>query len=150
MQFIKRYKEMNTDLKLLFRDIIKELQNEIELVVVEEKNGEVNGVQFLSVTATRSNIPKNLVGSLREVIVTITGDPVDYLIELHTGSWLGNLEPNNHAKKILGPAIGAVACGNSGILASEYERHLKTKLKELVIKNSKSEYSPDKIEILTY
>jgi len=147
MPFVRRYKEMNTDLKALYRDIVKELQNEKELNIVEEKNGEVNNVPFMSVTATRSSIPQMLMGSLREVTVTITGEPEDYLIELHTGAWLSNLVmPYASASIVLGPAVGALAGGAAGLMAVEYGRKLKNEIKDLVKKHSKSEYSSERVE----
>jgi hypothetical protein len=126
---------------------VAELKNEKELNIVEEKNGEVNGVPFMSVTATRSSIPKMLMGSLREVTITITGNKDDYLIELHTGAWLSNLViPYTSASLLLGPAVGAVAGGTAGLLALEYGRKLKNRIKELVKKNSKAEYTSEKVE----
>jgi hypothetical protein len=85
MPFVRRYKDMNTDLDALYKDVVKELQNEKELNIGKELKGDVNGVPFISVTANRASIPKMVTGTLREVTVTITGEKNDYLIEMHTG-----------------------------------------------------------------
>jgi hypothetical protein len=85
MPFVRRYKDMNTDLDALYKDVVKELQNEKELNIGKELKGDVNGVPFISVTANRASIPKMVTGTLREVTVTITGEKNDYLIEMHIG-----------------------------------------------------------------
>ena len=147
MPFVRRYKDMNTDLEALYKDVVKELQNEKELNVAKELKGDVNGVPFMSVTANRSSIPKLVTGTLREVTVTITGEKNDYLIEMHTGEWFSNLAmPYMGASILVGPLAGLAAAGATGLIAAQYGRKLKTKIKELVKKHSKAEYSDEKVE----
>jgi hypothetical protein len=147
MPFVRRYRDIETDLDGLFKDIVQELQNVKELNVVKEMNGDVNGLPFKSVTATRSSVPRTLLGTLREVTVTVTGTPSDYIIELHTGEWLNNvILPGAGGIMIAGPLGGVAWAGTTGLLAVEYQRKLKNRIKELVKKNSKKEYTADKVE----
>lgn len=147
MPFVRRYKHLGTDLEKLYKDIIAEIIKEPKLNIVTEMKGEVNGVPMMSVTASRSNIPTMLVGTLREITFTITGTPDDYLIEMHVGEWLGNLIlPHTDAILLIGPLTGLAAAGSSQLLAATYGREMKLKIKELVKKHSKSDYTDDKIE----
>jgi len=149
MPFIRRYKDLNTDLDSLYKDIVKELQNEKELNIGKELKGDVNKVPFMSVTAYRSSIPKLVTGTLREVTVTITGKANDYLIEMHTGEWFSNLAmPYLGASIPVGPLAGLAAAGTTGLMATQYGRKLKNTIKTLVKKHSKAEYSDEKVETL--
>lgn len=147
MVLVRRYKNLDTNLKALYKDIVSELQNEKELNVGTELSGDVNGMPFMSVTAQRASMPKALTGTLREVTVTISGKPNDYLIEMHTGAWLSNLiAPGTGGFLIAGP-VGAVAAGGAtALFAVNYRRKMKNRLKELVKKHSKKPYSDDKVE----
>jgi len=91
MPFVKRYMNLSTDLDSLYKGIVKELQDTEGLNVVNQLKGEINGRPFRSVTAVRESIPRAFVGALREVAVTITGEPDDFLLEVHTGAWFSNL-----------------------------------------------------------
>jgi hypothetical protein len=147
MPFVRRYQDLNTNLDALYKSIKKELQNNKELNIASELSGDVNGVPFKSVTASRASIPRVFVGGLREVTITITGKPEDYLIELHTGAWLSNmLVPGTGALLIAGPFAGAAAAGATGLYAVNYQRTLKNKIKDLVKKHSTKEYTADKVE----
>lgn len=147
MPFVRRYKDMNTSLDALYKDIVKELQNEKELNIGRELKGDVNGVPFMSVTAQRATIPKLVTGTLREVTVTITGESNDYLIEMHTGEWFTNLAmPYLGASILVGPLAGLAAAGTTGLMAAQYGRKLKNVIKDLVKKHSKGTYSDEKVE----
>jgi len=147
MPYVRRYKDLNTDLDALYKDIIKELKNTKELNIGTELTGEVNGIPFKSLTATRSSIPRAVVGALRDVTVTITGTPNDYLIELSTSSWLSNMiVPGTGAFLLAGPLGGLAAAGTTTLLGVNYQRNLNNKIKELVKKNSKKKYDADKVE----
>jgi hypothetical protein len=138
---------MDTDLEALYKDIVKELQNEKELNVGKELKGDVNGVPFMSITANRASIPKMVTGTLREVTVTITGESNDYLIEMHTGEWLSNLAmPYLGASILVGPLAGLAVAGATGLMAASYGRNLKNRIKELVKRHSKAKYSDEKVE----
>jgi len=147
MPFVRRYKDMETDLDALYKDVVKELQNENELNIVKEMSGVVDKMPFMSVTAARVSVPKAILGTLREVTVTITGLPNDYLIEMHTGEWFNNLiVPGAGATILGGPIAGVAAAGTTGLLAVNYGRKLNNRIKELVKKNSKSKYTDEKVE----
>jgi len=147
MPFVRRYKDLGTDLNALYKDIVKELQNTKELNVARELEGEINGQPFKSVTAVRASIPRAFIGALREVTVTLTGKPDDYVMELHTGAWLSNmLLPGTGGLLIAGPLGGVAVAGTTAIVAAQYQRTLKNKVKDLVKKNSKKEYTDQKIE----
>ena len=147
MPFVRRYKDMNTNLDALYKDIVKELQNEKELNIGRELKGDVNGVPFMSVTAQRATFPKLVTGTLREVTVTITGEPNDYLMEMHTGEWFTNLAmPYLGASILVGPLAGLAAAGATGLMAGQFGRKLKGVIKSLVKKHSKSEYTDEKVE----
>jgi hypothetical protein len=147
MVFVRRYKDMDTNLLALYKEVVSELQNEKELNIGTELSGDMNGIPFMSVTAQRANLPKALTGTLREVTFTITGKPNDYLVELHTGAWLSNLiVPGTGAFLIAGP-VGAVAAGGAtALFAVNYQRTMKNKLKKLIKKHSKKPYSDEKVE----
>jgi len=150
MPFVRRYKDMNTDLNALYKDIVSELQNEKDLNIGKELKGDVNGVPFMSVTANRTTVPKLITGTLREVTVTITGEKEDYLIEMHTGEWFSNLAmPYMGATILVGPLAGLAAAGTTGLMAANYGRKLKNKIKELVKKHSKEKYTDEKVETFT-
>jgi hypothetical protein len=147
MPFVRRYKDLGTDLDGLYRDIIKELQHEKDLEIVKENYGIINGVEFKSVTAVRANLPRAVTGTLREVTVSIGGTADDWLLELHTGSWFGNmLLPGAGGFLIAGPVGSAAAAGTTTLMAAQYGRKLKNQIKELVKKNSGNPYTADKVE----
>lgn len=147
MTFIRRYKDLNTDLPSLYKDIKKELQNEKELNISTELKGDINKVPFMSVTANRASIPKLVTGTLREVTVTITGEKNDYLVEMHTGAWFSNLAmPYVGASILVGPLAGLAAAGATGLYASQFGRKLKGTIKGLVKKHSTGTYNDESVE----
>lgn len=150
MPFVRRYKDLNTNLDELYKDVVRELQNEKELDIAKETVGEVNGVPFKSVYAVRATVPKAFLGTVREATVTITGRSEDYLIELHVGSFFENMIiPGTAVTMLGGPLLGFTAAGTTGFLTANFRRKLKNRLKELVKKNSKKEYTVDKVETFT-
>ena len=147
MPFIRRYTDLGTDLDGLYDDVKKELQQDKDLTIAVENNGVINGVPFLSITAARANIPRAVTGTLREVTVTIAGVPDDWLLELHTGAWFGNmLLPGTGGFLVAGPFGAAAGAGASAVLAVDYGRKLKNKIKGMVKKHSGKTYTEDKVE----
>lgn len=147
MTLVRRYMHLGTDLEKLFDDLVKEIRKEPKLNIVSEMKGDINNVPMMSVIASRTSIPKMLVGTLREVTVTISGNPDDFLIEMHIGEWLRNLVvPHTDVIFLVGPLTGLAAAGSQGLLAATYGRDMKQKIKELVKKHSKSDYTDDKVE----
>lgn len=147
MPYVKRYKDLNTDLDAVYNDIKYELQTGKELNVVKEQDGTVNGVPFRSIFAVRESVPKVLTGTLREATVTITGVADDWLLEVHTGAWFNNLiTPATGGLIVAGPLGGLAASGTAAVYAVKFERDLKNRIKEVVRKHSKKPYSEDKVE----
>jgi len=140
MPFIRKYKNTNTDLEALFKDVKKELQSEKELNISNELIGDINNVPFMSITAHRVTLPKLVTGTLREVTVTITGVKNDFFIEMHTGAWFSNIAmPYLAASVFVGPIAGLAAAGATGLYAGQYGRKLKNTIKALVKKHSTAE-----------
>jgi len=75
----------------LYKRVKDFLQGTKDLNIVNEINGKIDGKTFISISATKATVPRFLVGALREVTVSITGDPEDFLVEVHTGSWFSNI-----------------------------------------------------------
>ncbi|MFB6291697.1 MAG: hypothetical protein ABEJ25_08250 [Candidatus Bipolaricaulia bacterium] len=149
MAYVRRYKDLETDLGGLYKDLVQELSSNKELRIVNEMEGKSDGTPFKSVTAVRSSTPRAFVGGLREVTVSLTGEPNDFLLEAHTGAWMSNLAlPGAGGFLIGGPIGSAAAAGASGLVAVKFQRDLTKKIKELVKKNSKKELTADKSEEL--
>ncbi len=145
--FVRRYKDLNTDLDALHNGILKELQAVKEMSLTNDMKGKVNDRPFRSVTAVRASVPRVLVGALREITVTTTGTPNDYVVEVHTGSWFNNLAvPGTAGMLIAGPFGAVVGAGGSGLLAANYQRTLSKKVRELVEKNSKNKIAFKNVE----
>ncbi|MBN2336169.1 hypothetical protein JXL21_11465 [Candidatus Bathyarchaeota archaeon] len=144
---MKRYKDLSTDLNAVYDDIKYELQTGKELNVVKEQEGTVNGIAFKSIFAVRESVPKALLGTLREVTVTLTGGSDDWMLEVHTGAWFSNMVmPGTGGLLIAGPIGGIAASGTATIYAVKFERDLKNKVKDIVKKHSKKPYTEDKVE----
>ncbi len=147
MVLTRRYKDLGTDLDGLFKDIKNELQQDKDLTITSETDGNINGVPFKSITAMRATVPRAITGTLREVSVTIAGVPDDWLIEVHAGAWFGNMVlPGAGGFLIAGPVGAAAGAGATVVFAREYGRKLKNKIKELIKKNSGKGYSESKVE----
>jgi hypothetical protein len=147
LPFVRRYKDLNTDLDGLFQDIKKELQQDKDLTVSNETEGVINGVPFKAITAVRASLPRAITGTLREVTVTVAGLPDEWLLEMHTGAWFGNMIlPGAGGFLVAGPFGAAATVGGTVVLAAEYGRKLKNRIKELVKKHSGKAYSESKIE----
>jgi len=144
---VRRYSDLNTDLDGLYQDIKKELQQDKDLTVANETEGVINGVPFKAISAVRASLPRAITGTLREVTVTIAGHPDEWLLEMHTGAWFGNMIlPGAGGFLVAGPFGAAATVGGTVVLAAEYGRKLKNKIKELVKKHSGKAYSESKIE----
>lgn len=147
MPSVRRYMNLGTDLETLYKAIVGELQENKELNVVRELKGEINSKPFRSVTAVRGSIPRAFVGALREVTVTLTGEPDDFLVEIHTGAWFNNLVmPGAGGLLIAGPLGGIAGASTSAIIAVDYQRKLWKRLRDLVTINSKNKLTIDNVE----
>ena len=147
MPFVRRYRDLNTNLDGLYKDIKKELQQDKDLTIANETEGVINDVPFKSIIAVRASIPRAITGTLREVTVTIAGQPDDWLLEMHTGAWFGNMIlPGAGGFLVAGPFGAAATVGGTVVFAAEYGRKLKNRIKELVKQRSGKAYSESKVE----
>ena len=76
-------------------------------------------------------------GSLREIHVSITGNPDDYAVEVASGAWFGSLIWPGVVGLLVGGPIGlAAGVAVGGIMAYEFEKHVWEKVMEVVKKDS--------------
>ncbi len=90
MAKVQHYRDLNTNLDILYNNIKKELQKQKDLEIVSEYKGTLNSVPLRSIGAVNKSA-KVWVGSLREIHVSITGNPHDYAVEVASGAWFGSL-----------------------------------------------------------
>ena len=144
---MRKYKDLNTNLDGLYQDIKKELQQDKDLTVANETEGIINDVPFKTITAVRASLPRAITGTLREVTVTIAGYPDEWLLEMHAGAWFGNMIlPGAGGFLVAGPFGAAATVGGTVVLAAEYGRKMKNRIKALVKNHSGKAYSESKIE----
>ncbi|KXB07911.1 hypothetical protein AKJ56_02140 [candidate division MSBL1 archaeon SCGC-AAA382N08] len=141
MATVKCFKNMNSDLSAIFEDIIMELEKEKELNIVNRLEEETeDGNPFLSVTAVRVGTPGYTYGETRELSVTITGTPNDYIVEVHAGCW-GFDYSGAEGLKTSGPDFG--------LPSSAYLHDLLRRIDELVRKHSEKDLGFDNVETIT-
>jgi hypothetical protein len=87
---VQHYKRLNTDFDNLYSNIKQLLEEQKDLQIVSEYKGFLNAVTLRSIVAVNKS-PKVWVGSLREIHVSITGNPDDYAVEVASGAWFGSL-----------------------------------------------------------
>ena len=144
----RRFLFLNTNLEELFNAIIRELEHIKELKIVNKLNSKVNEHGFWTVTAVRRTVPRAFIGALREVAVTITGEPNDFLIEGHTGSWFSNMVlPGVGGFIIGGPLVGVTGASLSTLLATRFERELKKRITELINEKSTNKIGVENLEV---
>lgn len=146
MAKVQHYKKLNTNLDNLYGSIKDLIQTQKELRIVSEYKGLLNSVPLRSVVAVNMS-PKVWAGSLREVHVSITGTPDDYAVEIASGAWFGSLIWPGAVGLVVGGPVGlAAGVAVGGIMAYEFEKHLWTKVLEVVKKESATQPSVDSIE----
>lgn len=148
MAKVRRYQGTSTDLQAVYKGVKEFLQGTKDLNIVNEISGKIDGKPFMSVSANKATAPRLLTGALREVTVSITGDPEDFLVEVHTGAWFSNITmPGLAGILIAGPVGFAVGAGAPTIMAIDYERKIWKTVRELVEKNSKKPLDLNKVEV---
>lgn len=146
MAKVQHYKKLNTNLDNLYGSIKDLIQTQKELRIVSEYKGLLNSVPLRSIVAVNTS-PKVWAGSLREVHVSITGTPDDYAVEIASGAWFGSLIWPGAVGLVVGGPVGlAAGVAVGGIMAYEFEKHLWTKVLEVVKKESATQPSLDSIE----
>jgi hypothetical protein len=86
---VQHYRGLNTNLDRLYEKIKQELQDQKDIEIVSEYKGTMNSIPLRSIVAVNKS-PKVWAGSLREIHVSITGNPNDYAVEVASGAWFGS------------------------------------------------------------
>jgi hypothetical protein len=137
--------DVDTNLENLYNNIKQVLQAQKELQIVSEYKGLLNSVPLRSIVAVNTS-PKVWVGSLREIHVSITGDPDDYAVEVASGAWFGSLLWPGAVGLLVGGPVGlAAGVAVGGIMAYEFEKHVWEKVLEVVKKESAVQPSIDSV-----
>jgi hypothetical protein len=143
---VQHYRGLNTDLDSLYDNIKHELQNQKDIEIVSEYKGTMNSVPLRSIVAVNKS-PKVWAGSLREIHVSITGNPNDYAVEVASGAWFGSLIWTGAGGLIVGGPVGLAAGATvGGIMAYEFEKHMWAKILEVVKKESERQPPVDSID----
>ena len=146
MAKIQHYRGLNTNLDILYNNIKQELQDQKDLEIVSEYKGTLNSVPLRSIVAVNKS-PKVWVGSLREIHVSITGNPNDYAVEVASGAWFVSLVWTGAVGLVVGGPIGLAAGATvGGIMAYEFEKHIWNKILEVVKKESEKQPTLDSID----
>jgi hypothetical protein len=143
---VQHYRRLGTNLDNLYNSIKDLLETQKELRIVSEYKGFLNSVPLRSIVAVNTS-PKVWAGSLREIHVSITGNPDDYAVEVASGAWFGSLIWPGAVGLIVGGPVGlAAGVAVGGIMAYEFEKHLWNKVLEVVKKESTVQPSLDSID----
>jgi hypothetical protein len=143
---VQHYKGLDTDLDSLYNAIKHLLEDQKDLQIVSEYKGLLNSVPLRSIVAVNKS-PKVGVGSLREIHVSITGDPNDYAVEVASGAWFGSLAWPGAVGLVVGGPVGlAAGVAIGGIMAYEFEKHVWQKVLEVIKKQSAVHPTIDSIE----
>jgi hypothetical protein len=146
MAKVQHYHGLNTNLDALYDNIKQELQDQKDLEIVSEYKGTLNSVPLRSIVAVNKS-PKVWVGSLREIHVSITGNPNDYAVEVASGAWFVSLVWTGAVGLVVGGPIGlAAGAAVGGIMAYEFEKHMWNKILEVVKKESEKQPTLDSID----
>jgi hypothetical protein len=115
-------------------------------LIVSEYKGTMNSIPLRSIVAVNKS-PKVWVGSLREIHVSITGNPDDYAVEVASGAWFGSLVWTGAVGLVVGGPIGLAAGATvGGIMAYEFEKHIWNKILEVVKRESEKQPTLDSID----
>lgn len=146
MAKVQHYRGLNTNLEQLYDNIKGELEVQKDLEIVSEYKGTMNSVPLRSIVAVNKS-PKVWAGSLREIHVSITGNPNDYAVEVASGAWFGSLLWTGAVGLIVGGPVGLAAGATvGGIIAYEFEKHIWKKILEVVKIESENQPTVDSID----
>jgi hypothetical protein len=133
---VQHFKGLNTNLDNLYNSIKQVLEAQKELRIVSEYKGFLNSVPLRSIVAVKIS-PKVWAGSLREIHVSITGNPDDYAVDVASGAWFGSLVWPGAVGLLVGGPVGlAAGVAVGAIIAYEFEKHVWEKVLEVVKKES--------------
>ena len=146
MAKVQHYKGLNTDLDKLYSSIKNLLEDQKDLQIVSEYKGTMNAIPLRSIVALNKS-PKVWVGSLREIHVSITGNPDDYAVEVASGAWFGSLAWPGAVGLIIGGPVGlAAGVAVGGIMAYEFEKHVWQNVMEVIKKESGVQPTIDSVD----
>ena len=130
----------------LYNNIKQLLEDQKDLQIVSEYKGTLNAVPLRSIVAVNKS-PKVWVGSLREIHMSITGNPNDYAVEVASGAWFGSLLWPGVVGLVVGGPVGlAAGLTVGGIMAYEFEKHVWQKVLEVIKKESVTQPTIDSVE----
>ena len=136
MAKVQHYRGLNTDLDKLYNNIKQVLEDQKELQIVSEYKGTMNAIPLRSIVAVNKSA-KVWVGSLRDINVSITGNPDDYAVEVASGAWFGSLAWPGAVGLVIGGPVGlAAGVAVGGVMAYEFEKHVWQKVLEVIKKES--------------
>ncbi|HZI72384.1 MAG TPA: hypothetical protein VFD60_14615 [Nitrososphaeraceae archaeon] len=137
---------MNTDLDKLYNSIKQLLEDQKNLQIVSEYKGTMNAIPLRSIVAVNKSA-KVWVGSLREIHISITGNPDDYAVEVASGAWFGSLAWPGAVGLVIGGPVGlAAGVAVGGVMAYEFEKHVWQKVLEVIKKESGVQPTIDSID----
>jgi hypothetical protein len=146
MAKVQHYRDLNTNLEKLYYSIKREIEVQKDLEIVSEYKGTMNSIPLRSIVAVNKS-PTVWAGSLREIHVSITGNPNDYAVEVASGAWFGSLLWTGAVGLIVGGPVGLAAGATvGGIMAYEFEKHIWKKILEVVKKESENQLTVDSID----
>ena len=146
MARVEHYKGLSTDLDALYQEIKRELESEKNIGIVAEVKGEMNGKPLRSITASNKSVVV-LAGALREITISIIGEPDDFAVEVVSGSWFESLLFPGVTGFVVGGPLGAVGGTTVGlIMAYQFERKIWKKVLEVIERVSKNKMTVGNVE----
>ena len=146
MAKVQHYRGLNTDLDKLYNNIKQVLEDQKELQIVSEYKGTMNAIPLRSIVAVNKSA-KVWVGSLRDINVSITGNPDDYAVEVASGAWFGSLAWPGAVGLVIGGPVGlAAGVAVGGVMAYEFEKHVWQKVLEVIKKESGVQPTIDSVD----
>jgi hypothetical protein len=131
---VQHYRGLHINLDNSYNNIKQVLEAQKELRILSEYDGFRNSVPLRSIVAVNTT-PKVWAASLREIHVSITGNPDDYAVEVASGAWFGSLVWP--VGLLVGGPVGlAAGVAVGGIMAYEFEKHVWEKVLEVIKKES--------------
>jgi hypothetical protein len=143
---VQHYRRLNTDLDKLYNSIKQLLEHQKDLQIVSEYKGTMNAIPLRSIVAVNKSA-KVWVGSLRDINVSITGNPDDYAVEVASGAWFGSLAWPGAVGLVIGGPVGlAAGVAVGGVMAYEFEKHVWQKVLEVIKKESGVQPTIDSVD----
>lgn len=119
MAKVQHYLGLNTNLEKLYDSIKWEIEVQKDLEILSEYKSTMNSIPLGSIVVVNKS-PTVWAGSLREIHVSITGNPNDYAVEVASGAWFGSLLWIGAVGLIVGGPVGLAAGATvGGIMAYE-------------------------------